>query len=1054
MISIGKVNSSGYGKHVQDAGENGAAEYYAGEDVPSQWAGSLAAQQGRAGEVSKDDLVDALQGRITDASGERVMSDERSNWTAAYDVTVSAPKSVSMEAVVHGNQDAMDAHREAVQAVMDKLEAGIGTRVTSGGKTEHEHTGNAQIAQFEHHMSASGDPHLHTHNVVSNATMSEDGNARAIDAKESIYGQVSEMNKTYNEALEKGLNDRGIATYKDANGQTQIEGYDKEGMRAFSARQDAMDKALQERGSSYDAAGQKERELARQETRKDVERGEMKTRDEAKAGWQEKADQARESGAKVGPAERAQERDKPGTGEETGRAATAEKSSYSREEFREAKFTVNEGKAAEQRLESGNFRNGDHKQDLEQRVQKMEDLKRDQPDLYDRAEKAVEKMGVRDNDKKVDDAAMRAAQREASAAADRAASELNTAKWTVGKGKDAQEQLDSGRVKGDAHREQLQDRVNKAEQLKEQKPELHAKAEQAWNQEFREAKHLARSEKDADQRLPRGNFFSEQHKEDLQALKAAAQDMRDKQPAMMAMADRAVERESRGKEPEKKAGADNQQADRKEASRDAKGAGKAQDSERAKDGGKSAKAKPEKDGAGGDWKAQFKENINTLKDADLAARALKSDAGLAAGFFKKELSAKDRESMTRVYNSKGDLFYQDKKGNVYSSLLNGKEPGSFKKEQESLFGMGKKEFLVTEKGDVFVRGNGFAGGVAQKFADSLKSDGKGLMARTWNNTVQDAIGAKWEKATGKDAEKALKEANAARKDYYDSRIELRHALQQDVKNAVAAITERPKEMAKAYDRLKADGKDLQIDKKAKQDLENARAELKAKQGRPEKKDDAAKVASGAMSAVEKGAQAIAAISDKAKDPEQSKREAEKATAEKNEREATAAGLRASGADIRTSEKVAAELQKVSGGQRQEVEKELKEAMATGKAKDGKEASELVKQKIEETSGRATVDAQQREKLEKAADKGGKSSNMNDVYEGAAAKKELTEKDKESAAKQREAESATMRAIVEKYGSPDQRREYDGLDKAAKDAYKTAEEKEKQDKQEHKAIWGY
>ncbi|ODU96309.1 MAG: hypothetical protein ABT24_09595 [Thiomonas sp. SCN 64-16] len=412
MISIGKVNSIGYGKHVQDAGENGAAEYYAGEDVPSQWAGSLAAQQGRAGEVSKDDLVDALQGRITDASGERVMSDERSNWTAAYDVTVSAPKSVSMEAVVHGNQDAMDAHREAVQAVMDKLEAGIGTRVTSGGKTEHEHTGNAQIAQFEHHMSASGDPHLHTHNVVSNATMSEDGNARAIDAKESIYGQVSEMNKTYNEALEKGLNDRGIATYKDANGQTQIEGYDKEGMRAFSARQDAMDKALQERGSSYDAAGQKERELARQETRKDVERGEMKTRDEAKAGWQEKADQARESGAKVGPAERAQERDKPGTGEETGRAATAEKSSYSREEFREAKFTVNEGKAAEQRLESGNFRNGDHKQDLEQRVQKMEDLKRDQPDLYDRAEKAVEKMGVRDNDKKVDDAAMRSAQRD------------------------------------------------------------------------------------------------------------------------------------------------------------------------------------------------------------------------------------------------------------------------------------------------------------------------------------------------------------------------------------------------------------------------------------------------------------------------------------------------------------------------------------------------------------------------------------------------------------------------------------------------------------------
>jgi len=406
MISIGKVGNAGYSKHVQDNTAEGAAEYYSGEDIPSQWSGSLAAQQGRSGEVEKGELIETLRGKISDASGERILSEERSNWTAGYDLTVSAPKSVSVEALVHGNDAALEAHRDAVAEVLDRFESGVGARVTQGGKTEHEQTGNAQIASFEHHMSASGDPHLHTHNVVSNATICEDGRARAIDAKESIYGQVGDLNKTYNDALERGLQERGIATYRDDKGQPQIEGYDREGMRAFSERQSAMDAALKERGANYDSAGQQERELARQETRKDIDRAEIKSRDDAVSGWQKTAEAARDAGAHVGPGERVSDAGNSGRGD-MGKGEKSEQSQgYSREEFREAKWAINEGKAAEQRLESGNYRSEEHKAQLEQRVEQMEQLRSERPDLYERAERSVEKMGVRDPDKKIDEAAM------------------------------------------------------------------------------------------------------------------------------------------------------------------------------------------------------------------------------------------------------------------------------------------------------------------------------------------------------------------------------------------------------------------------------------------------------------------------------------------------------------------------------------------------------------------------------------------------------------------------------------------------------------------------
>jgi hypothetical protein len=136
-------------------------------------------------------------------------------------------------------------------------------------------------------------------------------------------------------------------------------------------------------------------------------------------------------------------------------------------------------------------------------------------------------------------------------------------------------------------------------------------------------------------------------------------------------------------------------------------------------------------------------------------------------------------------------------------------------------------------------------GVGQKMADSLKSDGKGFGSKVWNNTVQQIYGAKWEKIgfldrlLKKDYDNVMKEFDKQRKEFYDARAELRRSLENDVKNAVAAISERPNEMTRAYSRMKEEGREVAIkDKEAAEKLKSEARDARggAGRGRQQEKD--------------------------------------------------------------------------------------------------------------------------------------------------------------------------------------------------------------------------
>ena len=88
-----------------------------------------------------------------------------------WDLTFSAPKSVSLLALVGEDSRVMEAHNEAVTEALRYLEATTAqARIKQDGKTTIETTGNWIIARFNHDTSRELDPQLHTHAVVINAT--------------------------------------------------------------------------------------------------------------------------------------------------------------------------------------------------------------------------------------------------------------------------------------------------------------------------------------------------------------------------------------------------------------------------------------------------------------------------------------------------------------------------------------------------------------------------------------------------------------------------------------------------------------------------------------------------------------------------------------------------------------------------------------------------------------------------------------------------------------------------------------------------------------------
>src|ERR1700729_278465 len=192
MVNISKPISAGQAQaYHKEEFANAKENYYTeGERVRGEWQGQLAARFGLTGEVQEEQFARLSEGQhpvtgeqlarhqtvreYENGRGEMVRSMEH---RAGWDATFSAPKSVSLTALVGGDDRVREAHREAVTTALTELERYTQARI--GGNHAAETTGKFVTAKFEHDTARPVDgyaaPQLHTHAVIFNMTERADG---------------------------------------------------------------------------------------------------------------------------------------------------------------------------------------------------------------------------------------------------------------------------------------------------------------------------------------------------------------------------------------------------------------------------------------------------------------------------------------------------------------------------------------------------------------------------------------------------------------------------------------------------------------------------------------------------------------------------------------------------------------------------------------------------------------------------------------------------------------------------------------------------------------
>ncbi|EMD1227787.1 conjugative transfer relaxase/helicase TraI [Salmonella enterica] len=212
MLSISSIKGdAGYYSHEDN--------YYASGSLDSRWMGEGAEKLGLKGEVASADMDAVRQGRLPDGSDLSRMVDGVNKHRSGYDLTFSAPKSVSVMALIGEDRRFIEAHNRAVAVVMQEVEQLVSARITQEGKTETVLTGSMVAALYNHDTSRDLDPQVHTHALVFNATFADEKwRSLASDTRmktgfsENLYATKIALGNLYRSALREDIESMGFET--------------------------------------------------------------------------------------------------------------------------------------------------------------------------------------------------------------------------------------------------------------------------------------------------------------------------------------------------------------------------------------------------------------------------------------------------------------------------------------------------------------------------------------------------------------------------------------------------------------------------------------------------------------------------------------------------------------------------------------------------------------------------------------------------------------------------------------------------------------------------
>src|SRR5271170_3268484 len=272
MLNISKPLSASQAQKYHEKEFTAAEQNYwkQGDTIQGEWHGRLADEFGLTGAVGAEEFARLSEGQHPESGKQlvlhRVVHEYRNadgnmvspvEHRAGWDATFSAPKSVSLTALVGGDDRVRGAHREAVHVALNELERYTQARI--GGNHAAETTGQFVAATFEHDTARPVDgyaaPQLHTHAVIFNVAVRDNGSFRALQPQ-GLFDSQQFATAVYQSELTYRLRNLGYEIEPGRSGAPEIKGYSQEYLDACSPRSQQIREHLEKTGYQGPEAAQ------------------------------------------------------------------------------------------------------------------------------------------------------------------------------------------------------------------------------------------------------------------------------------------------------------------------------------------------------------------------------------------------------------------------------------------------------------------------------------------------------------------------------------------------------------------------------------------------------------------------------------------------------------------------------------------------------------------------------------------------------------------------------------------------------------------------------
>lgn len=229
------------------------AEYYAQDATAVRWLGRGCQYLNLSDNVDANQFMALLEGKLLQGQQLQNLKGEH---RPGFDMTFSAPKSLSVLVGLDIAPELLTLHDKAVEHALSTIEAEFAeTRINRKGEISFEKTDNLVVASFRHPSSRAQDPAIHTHCVTMNMTfLNGEAKSLASDSKR-IHGVVEQIQNNahycgllYRQHLGNSLKEAGFSLRATGDGLFEIEGVPERVLQSFSQRRNAIESLMEEEG--------------------------------------------------------------------------------------------------------------------------------------------------------------------------------------------------------------------------------------------------------------------------------------------------------------------------------------------------------------------------------------------------------------------------------------------------------------------------------------------------------------------------------------------------------------------------------------------------------------------------------------------------------------------------------------------------------------------------------------------------------------------------------------------------------------------------------------